>query len=227
MSTDLIKGHDPHNSPDFFRLPGVKDDFSGVTPIPDGQSLQSPVSFVGEYQYFISQIAADQPCTITYEWFADKTGTTLLDSVAYNYLTSQGVRIISNSTLSDYLRVTISNTSGVDMTMFNHKLKLSPTPVATGTGGDASTATISQVALNATTSTTIKAASTNFVAVHISNESTVDIWVKFQAASIDNGKKGIFLERGGYYEMPTGQRYTGEISAIADSGTPTINVTVY
>ena len=99
--------------------------------------------------------------------------------------------------------------------------------IAGDTGGDASTATITQPVLNSTTSTKIKDSGSDFVGFAVSNESTIDIWIKFQPASDDNDKKGIFLERGGFYEMPTGQRYTGEISAISDSGTPTINVVFY
>jgi len=128
VATDLIKGLDPFNRPDFFRLPGVRDDFSGSTPIPDGNSLQSAIVFVGEYPYFISQIVADQPCTLTYEWFVDKDGATLLASSTFNYLTAQGLRNISGTIDSDFLRLTISNASGSDMTAFSHRLKLSPTP---------------------------------------------------------------------------------------------------
>jgi hypothetical protein len=43
-----------------------------------------------------------------------------------------------------------------------------------------------------------------------------DIWLKFQAASIDNDKKGIFIEKGQTYEFPADTLYTGEISAISN-----------
>jgi len=51
--------------------------------------------------------------------------------------------------------------------------------------------------------------------------------LKLQAASVDNNAKGIFIGRDSYWEMPADNIYTGEISAIAVSGTPSVNVTSY
>ena len=89
------------------------------------------------------------------------------------------------------------------------------------------TAATVDYALNASTSLKVKDASTTFIHCSISNDTTVGVWLKLQAASVDNVKTGIFIDRGDYWEMPIGALYTGEISAIAESGTPTINVTVY
>jgi len=83
----------------------------------------------------------------------------------------------------------------------------------------------SGVALNASTSTTVVAANSGRINFTISNNSSKDIWLKFQAASVDNDKKGIFLFKRTIYEMPTDNVYTGEISAIADTGTPTVFTT--
>jgi len=88
------------------------------------------------------------------------------------------------------------------------------------------TATLSNaIGLNSTTSTKIADALSNRIVFILSNPSTKNIWVKLQAASVDNDKKGIFIPRNGYWEMPTDNIYTGEISAIADNGAPNVYVT--
>lgn len=53
-----------------------------------------------------------------------------------------------------------------------------------------------------------------------------DVWIKFQKASVDNDKKGIFLEKEETLVLEASGMYFGEISAIADSSTATIYVTV-
>lgn len=88
------------------------------------------------------------------------------------------------------------------------------------------TATLSSaIALNASTSTTVSVADDTRINFTISNNSSQDVWLKFQAASVDNDKKGIFLFKRTIYEMPTDNIYTGEISAIAENGTPNVFVT--
>ena len=94
-------------------------------------------------------------------------------------------------------------------------------------------ATISAgIVLNATTSTIIAPANDQRIFFHVNNnDSSQDSWIKLQAATVDNVKKGIFLQRKGEpqgrWEMPSENIYTGEISAIAETGTPTIYVTEY
>lgn len=58
------------------------------------------------------------------------------------------------------------------------------------------------------------------------------IFIKLQAASIDNDKKGIWIGRQGNvfeigWTMPSDNIYLGEISAIALSGAPDVFVTEY
>lgn len=88
-------------------------------------------------------------------------------------------------------------------------------------------AVLSNVALNATTSTTIKIANDARRFFAVSNNSTKDVWLKLQAAAVDDDKKGIFMPKGSYWEMPPDNVYIGEISAIADNGSPTIFITEY
>jgi len=90
------------------------------------------------------------------------------------------------------------------------------------------TATISAaVALNSSTSTTIVSASADRIMVIIYNNGPSDVWLKLQAASVDDLKKGIRLPTRAVYEMPTDNVYTGEISAIALANSPDIYVTEY
>jgi len=83
------------------------------------------------------------------------------------------------------------------------------------------------IALNSATSVKIADANSARINFTVSNPSSQDVWLKFQAAAIDNGKKGIFLFKRTIYEMPTDNIYTGEISAIAVSGGPVVSVTEF
>ena len=95
------------------------------------------------------------------------------------------------------------------------------------------TATVaSGIVLNATTSTIIAAANPKRIFLHVDNNfSDKAVWIKLQAASVDDDDKGIFLnekEKGiTHWTMPPDNIYTGEISAIADDGSPTVYVTEY
>ncbi len=84
------------------------------------------------------------------------------------------------------------------------------------------------IILNATTSTKIADAKTNNQARRttvISNPSNVGVFIKEQAASVDNDKKGIYIaakkEKTLYAK---GTVYDGEISAIAEFDGPEIYV---
>lgn len=83
------------------------------------------------------------------------------------------------------------------------------------------------ISVNSSTSTTILAAvvpPTIRMGVTITVE-VQDVWIKEQAASIDDDKKGFRLLRGQTATLPGDNVYTGEISAIAVVGTATITVT--
>lgn len=86
--------------------------------------------------------------------------------------------------------------------------------------------------LNSTTSVVIAVANPDRIAFHVNNNfSDKACWVKLQTAATDNDKKGIFLnekEKGSTeWDMPADNIYTGEISAIADSGNPVVYITEY
>jgi hypothetical protein len=91
---------------------------------------------------------------------------------------------------------------------------------------DSTTASVA-IALNATTTVKIQDSNLNRIFFALSNNSSQDVWLKLQAASVDNDKVGIFLPKKSYWEMPTDNIYTGEISAIADIGTPNVYVLEY
>lgn len=85
----------------------------------------------------------------------------------------------------------------------------------------------SAIALNATTSTKIADVLEDRINFTVSNNSSQDVWLKLQAASVDNDKKGIFLFKRTIYEMPADNIYVGEISAIAENGTPNVYVSEF
>ena len=95
------------------------------------------------------------------------------------------------------------------------------------------------VTINSTTSTKIADINRtrSFLCVSINGDSNnIGIFIKLQAASIDNEKKGIWIgknldEDGSYskisWEMPQMNIYTGEISAICQSGSHELNIIEY
>jgi len=125
---ELIKGLNPYNEPEFYRIPGVKTEFSGNTPIPTGSGVVSGVVNVEGYSYVVSKISADQDCTIIYQWYTDYQGTILVGSVTYSYIAANGPRVLPTPTAADFLKISISNNSGVDMTFFSHRLTLDTSP---------------------------------------------------------------------------------------------------
>jgi len=88
------------------------------------------------------------------------------------------------------------------------------------------------VELNTSTSMVIAPANPSRIYFHVNNDSSKEAcWIKLQAASIDNDKKGIFLNKkekpDTRWDMPNDNVYTGEISAIAEKGKPKVYVTEY
>lgn len=101
------------------------------------------------------------------------------------------------------------------------------------------TATTAEYSLNSTTAIKIADANPSRTFFHVninggtSNES---IWIRLKAASEDNIKCGIWIGRfidedGSFakvcWEMPPDNIYTGEISAIMESGTHSVHVVEY
>lgn len=81
------------------------------------------------------------------------------------------------------------------------------------------------ISLNATTSTTLISANANRIGLIISDtHNSQGFYIKFQSASVDNDKKGIFLGAGRTFELPQDLLYKGEVSAIANS--EAVDVTV-
>ena len=88
------------------------------------------------------------------------------------------------------------------------------------------------ITLNATTSVIISSADKARIFFNVNNnDGTKGFWIKLQAASVDNIKKGIFIASKtgskSYWEMPSNNIYTGEICAIADIDSPDAYVTEY
>lgn len=93
-------------------------------------------------------------------------------------------------------------------------------------------AAISIISINDATSTTLSAANPRRVFFYVSNNSaSAEAWIKLQAASVDNDKKGIFLGKKADpprdWTMMQDTPYTGEISGISESGTHDVYLTEY
>jgi len=90
----------------------------------------------------------------------------------------------------------------------------------------------SGITLNTSTSVKIADANADRLFFDVNNDdASQGFWVKLQAASVDDDKKGIFItsKTGArpFWCMPVDNIYTGEISAIAVAATPTAYITEY
>ena len=84
------------------------------------------------------------------------------------------------------------------------------------------------IALNNTTSTKIADANVNRIFLRVDNTSVgITIYIKLQKTSTDDVVEGIIVLGGKFWEMPSDNIYTGEISGIASANSPEITVTEY
>lgn len=83
------------------------------------------------------------------------------------------------------------------------------------------------IALNSSTSTTLIVANDERISVEIQNLGDDLVRIKLQAASIDDDVKGFVLRLGESYWPAADNMFVGEISAISESGTPSVTVTEY
>ncbi len=82
--------------------------------------------------------------------------------------------------------------------------------------------------LSDTTSTIISLANDKRIYFRVDNASTGRIvYVKLQAANVDNDKRGVRIKEIDIFEMTGDNIYTGEISAIAEMDEPIIFVTEF
>ena len=94
------------------------------------------------------------------------------------------------------------------------------------------TAVITTVALNTSTAVTLVASNAAIIFLDVNNNnSSHGFWVRLYPAATDNIKQGIFITNKNadrpFWEMSPDNMYTGEISAIADTDTPTAYITEY
>ena len=90
----------------------------------------------------------------------------------------------------------------------------------------------SGIGLNSTTAVTIQAVNVERIFWHVDNDNAANaFWVRLYPAAQDDLKRGIFVSgRNGarpFWTMPPDEKYTGEISAIADTAAPTAFTTEY
>lgn len=74
------------------------------------------------------------------------------------------------------------------------------------------------VSVNSSTATTLVAEDEKRTYLEISNPHNQSVWIKLQAASVDDNKSGIFIPSKGRWVMGDSDKYTGEVSAIMNSG---------
>ena len=89
-------------------------------------------------------------------------------------------------------------------------------------------------AITITSGVSVKIADANLNRIAFSVHTDGDnqaVWIKLQPASIDNDKKGIWVEAKigalNFWTMPSDNIYTGEISAIANGGNVNVFTTEY
>jgi len=84
------------------------------------------------------------------------------------------------------------------------------------------------VSLNNNAAVVLKVASEDFIFLCIQNPTNRDVWIRFKPASTDpTAKEGLLLSRGNSWEMPSGNKFVGEISAISRRGNPDITIQIY
>ena len=83
------------------------------------------------------------------------------------------------------------------------------------------------IGLNITTSTKIADANSDRIFLSVSNPSNQGVFVKLQAASVDDLTKGIYVAARDVWHMPTDNIYTGEVSAKSSVDEPDVYVTEY
>jgi len=83
------------------------------------------------------------------------------------------------------------------------------------------------VALNATTFTTLLAANVNRIFLSVTNPNSEDVIINLRAAASGVDDTGIWIPAGSGLMLDANAMYTGEVSAIAVSGTPTVLVSSF
>ena len=83
------------------------------------------------------------------------------------------------------------------------------------------------VAVNNSTSTTLVILTKFDSLMVMTNDGNQDVWVKLQAASVDDDKKGFIVYKGTTTELDLEKiNYPGEVSAITANGNSTMYLTV-
>lgn len=84
------------------------------------------------------------------------------------------------------------------------------------------------ITMNSTTSTKIADANDARTFFRVDNCSSAhDVFIKLQAATVDDDEKGMCVLRDDYWEMPVDTIYTGEICGIAKTDSPEVTYTEY
>lgn len=123
---------------------------------------------------------------------------------------------------SRYIRVRFTNTSGSTQTVMRLYTYYGDYDGQSETFRSVTSADLTAgVSINSSTSATVLSArgDRKYVALSVSGDT---VWIKLQTAATDDVKKGIRVPAGFTYEFFPDLVYTGEISAISDTGAATI-----
>lgn len=200
--------------------------------------LNAAATFTGLSETFASNevfitVKTDQDGTVFLD-FSDDDGVTF-ETVSHS-VTANVYSEIHEFKAARRFRVRFTNTSGSNQTSLSLNTYYGAFDAAgaanaisdvSRSDSTSDTATISSaISVDSTTSTTLLSANEDRVYIAISATDT-NIWIKLQAASVDNDKKGIFIPKNFTYELFPKAIYTGEISAIGDTATAMVYTTEF
>ena len=121
----IIAGTDPDGDYKNERVAGYLAAATTNTVISNGNSFTTGIMDLDSYTYFFTELYADQNITLTGEWFDDSIGTNVLRTFTFPYTSDLNLYSTGSTIISKYLRYTITNNSGFDLTIFHFRLKIS------------------------------------------------------------------------------------------------------
>lgn len=195
-------------------------------------ALAASATFTGLAETFASNevfvaVKTDQDGTVFLD-FSDDNGVTF--EVKSFPVTANEYKEIHEFKAARTFRVRFTNTSGSPQTALSLNTyygDFSSAVVSNGLSVPSGDATVgSAIVVGNATSVTILAENKDRRYMGISALDD-NVWVKLQPASTDNDEKGVFVPRNFLYELPANIVYTGEVSAISDTGTATVYVTEF
>jgi len=189
--------------------------------------LAASATFTGESETFASNevfvtVKTDQNGTVFLDFSDDADGITF-ETLQFAVIANV-YKEIHQFKAARRFRVRFTNTSGSAQTSFSLNTYYGAFDSAGAAGAirsnsTSATATLSSaITVNDATSTTLLSVNEDRIYIAITATDN-NMWLKLQAASVDDDKKGIFIPKNFTYELFPRAIYTGEISGIGDTAT--------